>query len=573
MPSFAETINAAVGRAVNRAADNAAARGPGSPEHKQELTTPAPPSAGAPVIIGDTVPSRLHLLRQGKRNMEPQEVALGVEERRRHVYVLGRTGVGKTELATTMFLADVAAGRGTVLVDMRGDLLDKALGRLAARFSPQEMRERLVLIDLRERAPFQPRSPAEEPEPVVGFNPLSEPGVDAYTRAFACLDVFQQQHRDAGIGVQTAETLRNVLLTLCMSRPGPGASWSLLEAERLLTCLAFRQRALAQVSDAQVLRFWTRFDALGPQQAQWVGPIVNRLSNWTSRPRLRRCFGQAEGVSFRRLFDERPDRVVLICLAADELGKANAGLLGMLLTTSIASAVMRADRTVYDRTQTTALLLDEFENVAGASGETLAEIISEGRRFGLALTALHQSTVQLDPKLRALIRNVVGTQIFFSVGGLDADQLAGELPSDEPRAALRTALLSLKVGEAMVYGPDRPLTRIRTRYAPDPPVDPARVAEMRQVGLARYGRGVAQIDAELDARERMYGTPASAGGPPTKSPAATPAITSVTPPESFEVWDDSDGTGGATPPRRRRGAGNRARSHGSARPAEEAPDA
>jgi hypothetical protein len=190
------------------------------------------------------------------------------------------------------------------------------------------------------------------------------------------------------------------------------------------------------------------------------------------------------------------------------------------------------------------LTLDEFQNLAGggAAGR-FATMVSEARRFGLGLNLSHQSTSQLDPKLRVLIRNVVATHITFATGGADADLLAGEIPSDEPKVVMKQLLLSQKAGEAVLVRRGQPTTRIKTRYAPDPDVPAADVQALRLASLQRHGRPAAEIEREMREREERYlpPTPAPAGVPPKprrrKTPdAASPGAAS----EAIEVRDYED---------------------------------
>src|SRR5262249_36882664 len=159
----------------------------------------------------------------------------------------------------------------------------------------------------------------------------------------------------------------------------------------------------------------------------------------------RAILGQQQSLSFRSLFDRRRDMIVLVSLAADSLFQLSS-LMGSLIVNALTAAIMRGDRPEKDRFPVF-LYLDEFENFVGTS-EQFEAIISEGRRFGLGLCLSHQSCSQLDVRLRHLIRNVVHTQIYFATGAVDAESLANEIPSEEPRQILRNRLMNQKIGEA-----------------------------------------------------------------------------------------------------------------------------
>ncbi len=498
--------------------------------NKTKGTTP--PAAGtasnaleAEVVIGEVIPSQLDLLRQGRaacpgtRASEP--VALSVAERRTQMYVHGSTGTGKSVLLTTLLDADIAAGRGVVLLDARGDLVDRVLVRLAARFVPEDLQERLVLIDLRQHAAYMP--PGGDTH-CAGFNPLAEAGADAYASAFFCFDAIQAQW---DLGVQTAEILRNALLALGLAgeasarNKGAGDRPTLLDVEHLLLSEAFRRHVLGRVQDASVLRFFEqRFPKLA-EGPQYVSAVLNKITPLNSLPPTPRPPALRTGSqSPRPLLEGRKDVIPLCSLGADELHSA-AGLIGSLLISAVAKAVMRGDRPAHRRKETTFLYLDEFENFTKA-GRLFEEIISEGRRFGLAAVAAHQSTAQLEPKLRSLTRNIMGIQVYFACGGSDSDLLAGELPSDEPKAVLRNLLISQPVGHALLLRRGKPLTRLHAAFSPDPEVPPEKVAALRQTSLERWGRPKAEVEAEIARQEQRFAPvtegAASVSGPHTPKP-------------------------------------------------------
>jgi hypothetical protein len=427
------------------------------------------PLPDSPVVIGEVLASggrgKATAGRGGKPN-RPEAgtpVALTMQERLRQTYVCGKTGTGKTAMQTSLLLDDVAAGRSVCLLDMRGDLVDRALLFLAARYTPEELSERLVVLDLRETAPHKAAD-----EPTVCFNPVTQCASDPFTSAFFMLDILRQQWGD--LGVQMQETLRNSLLVLSLTGS------TLLEMEPLLTRPAFRRSLLHNVTDSAVLRFWERFDAMDkPVQTQWTQPVLNKLSVYLSRPRLRAVLtggdakAQSQGSLSMRSLLERPGVILLCCFAADELFKQTAGLIGNMVTAAITRAVMRSDRDAKSRAgRTVHLMLDEFENLASQSAELFEEVLAEGRRFGLHLTASHQAIDQIPAHVRSLIRNICATHLYFAVGGADADTIAGELPTDEPRAALRAMLSSQPVGTALLLRQGQPLVRIRTRYTRTP---------------------------------------------------------------------------------------------------------
>ena len=486
---------------------------------------PDDPPADPHVVIGDIIPSAREALRQPRT--ERREAMLSTDERLKHVYVTGGTGAGKTTLLLNMIDADVDAGRGIGFFDVRGDMADRVIARLAARHAPEDLAQRLLLIDLRS-------APANDgPHYAVGFDPLSQ-GVNPHSQVAFVMDVLRQQFGGGSLGCQTEELLRNLLLAMALSPIRP----PLADIELFLASPEARGMLLQGVEDRGVLRFFARFDALADTR-QWISPVMNKLSPMLSLPALRLLLGSARSVSLRNFLDSRPDPILIVALAADEIHGA-AALAGTLLVSAVASAVMRSDRKAG---APFFLFLDEFQNLAAGASEKFEELISESRRYGMSLTLSHQSTSQLEPRLRVLIRNVISTHVVLATGGVDSDLLAGEMSGDEPKAVMKQILLSQKPGEAVLTRRGLPTERIRTRYAPDPPVAEAAIQALRLACLRRHGRPAIEVEAEMRERELRFLPPASSPVRPSggkqpnragKAPGKSPS------PAGYEVRDHGE---------------------------------
>ena len=402
----------------------------------------------------------------------PAPLCLSDEALRRHVYALGSSGSGKTSLLLNLIDADLARGRGLCVLDLRGDLVDRVLLRLARREDPAAQGRRVLLLDLRDA------------ERVVAFNPLaSEPGApeeDRYQRALHLLGILRQQ--SDSWGVQLDETLRNCLLALSE------AGWSLLEVEPLLTRPAFRAEVMANVSDPAVRAFFARYGALAEdQQAQWRLPVLNKFSAFLALPSLRRMLGQRRSsFSLRGILDE-PGTVLLVSLAVDRL-QQGALLAGALIASALENAFLaRADVPESQRTPVS-VYLDEFQNFAGPQ---FAALLSEGRRFGCSLVLAHQSLGQLPGPLWQAIRTNANHQFLFGMGAGDAAELAKDVALDETREEVRKLLMGQSPGEAVLVRRGQPSARVRLSPSPDPAVDQAGVRSVREAAWAAYavGRG------------------------------------------------------------------------------------
>lgn len=445
----------------------------GESEHKEPSVSPSLIPADH-AIIGKLIPQ--------DDSRSTQEVALSPEARRRHLYILGATGTGKTNLLLRLIESDIANCRAFCVIDLRGDLVDRILLRLAANAPAEAWRERLLLMDLREA------------DHVVGFNPLSGES-DPYSRALHLLSVLKYQ--SDSWGVQLEETLRNSLLALAES------DWSLLEIEPLLTNAAFRSTVLHSVTDSRVRSFFERFQALSPaNQMTWSLAVLNKITPLLSVPSLRLTFGQRKSFSFRHLMDHQPGMIVLVSLAVDRLHDA-ARLAGGLLVSGFQTAIMsRADIPERDRVLAH-LYVDEFECMASDRFEA---IIAEGRRFGLGLTLSHQNISQLSTGLRNVLRNNVHTQIYFQTGALDAAELTKEIGGDN-NEEVRATLISQGVGQAYLVRRGQPSVRFQAYLSPDPRVSVERVQALREASYATYARVRSEVEAEIAERERGYSSP------------------------------------------------------------------
>jgi len=381
-----------------------------------------------------------------------EPVYVSKEERRKHLYAIGSTGCGKTSLLLRLIEDEVKHGRTLVVMDLRGDLVDRILTRLAhqKRETPS-----ISLLDLREDDYHLP------------FNPLA--GLDdLYSRSLHLLEVIRKGSDSWGI--QLEETLRNCLIALASS------GQSLVDIERLLDNSSFREQIISNCSDEHVRSFFERYGRLSAERQQsWSLPVLNKVTPLLSIPQLRRMLGSAKGFEWPSVLD-KPGHLFLIALAAHRFHGASH-LLGGLLVSSLQSAVMaRASISETQRNPVT-LFVDEFETMATPS---FGAIIAEGRRFGLSLVLTHQNLAQLDPVLRQAIRNNVYVQLFFQTGSLDAGDLVNDLIAGESRDALRQALIRQKVGEAFFVRRGEPSIHFSALHMPDPRIEPSRLADVKR---------------------------------------------------------------------------------------------
>ena len=427
-----------------------------------------PPLALPPadhVVLGHAIPR------------QPELVTLSPEARLRHLYALGSSGSGKTNLLLRLIESDITAHRTFCVIDLRGDLIDRILPRLHQEDGADSLAERTLLLDLRQE------------EFAVAFNPLTGPG-DPYARALHVLSVLRQQ--SDSWGVQLEETLRNCLIALA------SAGGTLLDIEPLLHRPLFREQILSRVSDSQVRSFFERYNQLsGERQTTWSLPVMNKITPLLAVPRLRRMLGQQQTLPLQDFLDKKPGSILLVALAVDRLHQC-AHQIGALLVSSLQSAIMaRVDQPEAKRVPVH-LYVDEFETMAT---EQFEAIIAEGRRFGLGLCLSHQNLSQLPASLRQTLLNNVQTQLYFQTGAGDASDLAREIVSGQTAEEVRQTLMTQAVGEAYLVRRGQGSLRIRVPCYPEPAVEPVVVQAQRGVILRRHGRPHAEIDRELVARD------------------------------------------------------------------------
>lgn len=379
-------------------------------------------------------------------------------DRTRHLYLLGRTGSGKTSLLLKLIEKDITRGRTTVVIDPKGDLVDRILCRCAA--LPDFQAERLCLIDLRDESSLP------------GFNPLDGPG-DAHARAYHVLSVIKNTSESWGVRLE--ETLRNALVLLAEQRS------TLLSLEPLLTNAAFRSTLVRRSEDPFVRSFFQRFDSLSPDsQSTWTLPVLNKVTPFLAIPRMRRLLGSTQSLDLASLLNTRGS-VVLIGLAADRLHDAWM-LLGGLFVSMIRQIAMSRAEVPEDQRNPVYLTIDEFEAMASSQFE---QIIAEGRRFRLCLTLAHQHLAQLPPKLKAAILANIQRRYYFALGADDAAEIARTLPRctvDE----FSTVLQVLPVGRAIqVEVGFRPVLRSFSAN-PDPHLNRPRLDELKEASKVRF---------------------------------------------------------------------------------------
>ncbi len=323
-------------------------------------------------------------------------------DRRFHTYLIGKTGTGKSTLLAHLIRQDLVNGEGLALLDPHGDLAERVLARM-----PEHRRPEVIWFNAPDRtAP-------------LGFNPLER--VAPEKRALAAsglLDAFKKQWADSW-GPRVEHLLRNALYLL-LDQPEA----TLADVPRLLDDPAFRRRAVLAATNRHVAHFWLKEYEGYPARfrAEAIAPLQNKVGAFLSNPLLTRILTQPKSdFDLREVMDR--GQILLVNLAKGKIGEDTASLLGSLLVSRLGlAALSRADAPEAER-RDFYLYLDEFPTFTTLS---LANMLSELRKYRLNLILAHQFLGQLEEPIRDAILGNVGTVITFRLGLTDAEMLARE---------------------------------------------------------------------------------------------------------------------------------------------------
>jgi type IV secretory pathway TraG/TraD family ATPase VirD4 len=347
---------------------------------------------------------REDLLRLGRVDFRHDRRVFGIkrEDRFSHVYIIGKTGTGKSTLMAAMALQDLALGNGFALIDPHGDLVEHVAARI-----PDVRRPDVVYLN------------APDPAQPYGYNPLRHVRDDRIALAASgFLEAFKKLWPEAW-GVRMEHILRNVLMAL-LEQPDA----TMHDILRMLSDRRFRLEVARSLKNATVRTFLEKeFDRFSfGYRADGAAPIQNKVGTFLADPLLDRILtSPAEDLHIRKIMDE--GKVLLVNLAKGRMGEDSSSLLGALLATTIGlAAYSRADLPAGSR-RDFFVYIDEFQTFTTLS---LATMLAELRKYRVGFTVAHQYLHQLDPTIRHAVLGNIGTVMSFRVGAEDAPYLARE---------------------------------------------------------------------------------------------------------------------------------------------------
>lgn len=351
------------------------------------------------------LPSNYDIVFFAETNFRGQRKRFGIkaEDRRKHVYIIGKTGMGKSTLLENMTIQDIRSGRGVAVVDPHGEYAERILD-----FVPQGRMDDVIYFN-----------PADTGHPVA-FNIMEQVSEDQrHILASSLLGVFKKIFGPEVFSARMEYLLANAILAL-LEIPGT----TLLGINRMFGEKEFRRSVVSRLVDPVIRGFWENEFAKYPEQfmREAVAAIQNKVGQFASNPLIRNVVGQvASSVDMRKVMDE--EKILIINLAKGKIGEENSRLLGAMLVTKLyLTAMTRVDIPEPQR-RDFYLYVDEFQNFAT---ESFANILSEARKYRLNLTVAHQYVFQMEEMVQHAIFGNVGTMVVFRVGGEDAELLEKE---------------------------------------------------------------------------------------------------------------------------------------------------
>ncbi|MCL5782247.1 MAG: type IV secretion system DNA-binding domain-containing protein [Patescibacteria group bacterium] len=422
-----------------------------------------------------------------------KRVKFGIKakDRTKHVYVIGKTGMGKSTLLENMAVQDIQNGEGMCFIDPHGKTAD-----LLLEYVPAERVNDVIYI-----APFDVEYP-------ISFNVLESVDTDKrHLVVSGLMSTFKKIWVDAW-SARMEYILTNTLLAL-LEYPGS----TLLGVNRMLSDKEFRKDVISKVQDPGVKSFWTKeFANYSERMAQDAVPAIqNKIGQFTANPLIRNMIGQPQSsFDFRQAMDSR--KIVIINLSKGRIGDENMKLLGGMLVTKIyLSAMSRADtpERILRTLPNFYLYVDEFQNFANAS---FADILSEARKYKLNLTIAHQYIEQMDEQVRAAVFGNVGTMIVFRIGATDAEVLEKEfMPTFTVEDLVNLGFTQIYL-KLMIDG----LTSAPFSAVTLPPIKQPEVSSVQQIveaSRAHYARPRIMVEAEIIKFHESSPKPAPIGGP------------------------------------------------------------
>jgi hypothetical protein len=415
-------------------------------------------------------------------------------DRRRHCYIIGQTGVGKSGFMEGMIAQDIKNGEGVAVVDPHGELVEHVLANI-----PKERVDDVVLFE-----PFDIERPC-------GLNMLEYDSPEQKDFAVQeMIAIFMKLFPPEIIGPMFEHYMRNAMLALMADKDNPG---SLVEIPKMFTDPAFLQQRMAKVSDPIVRSFWTRewAQTTGSTRSDMLGYVVSKLGRFIENEMMRNIIGQSHsGFDLADIMDKK--KIFLANLSKGLTGEVNSSLLGLILVSKIQMAAMRRARVSEEQRVDFYLYIDEFQNF---TTDSIATILSEARKYKLNLIMAHQYMPQLKQEIRDAVLGNVGTIGAFRIGAEDAENLEKQFEPGFSRFDLVNLDNFTMILKMMID--NKTSTPFKMNTLPPPKGRPEIVEAIKKISKLKYGRPKAIVEEEIS--QRSFVEPAAV--PPATPPPPT----------------------------------------------------
>lgn len=427
----------------------------------------------------------LYLGRSVFRGLSKQ-VHIERDDRRRHSYIIGKTGTGKTEFLKSMIIQDITNGEGVAVIDPHGDLVEDILQVI-----PPQRAEDVILFD-----------PSDYDRP-MGFNIMeADTEQQKHFAANSLIGLMYKlfdPNKTGIVGPRFEHAVRNAMLTVMYEKGS-----TLIEVMRVLTDPAYVQEMLPKVEDPIIRRYWTDQIAQTSDfhKSEVLDYITSKFGRFVTNKMIRNIIGQSDSAfNFRKVMDEQ--KILLINLSKGTIGEENSNFLGLVLVPKILVAAMsRQDMPMADR-KDFFLYVDEFQNFATPD---FAQILSEARKYRLNLIVANQFIGQMEEEIKNAIFGNVGTVASFRVGVTDANYLAHEFqPIFNEQDLINVDKYNCYMRTLVNGEPVRPFSLDTTKdIEKEKALENPRVAQLiKELSRLKYGKAVQTVEASIAQRARL----------------------------------------------------------------------
>lgn len=411
------------------------------------------------------------------------------DDRRRHIYIIGQTGTGKTTLIANMAVEDIHAGKGVCVIDPHGDMIEKVLSLI-----PKKRVDDVVIFD-----------PGDLQRP-LGLNMLEYDFDKPEQKTFIVNELFNildklYDMKTVGGPVFEQYTKNAVLLLMEDIAPAAGGeSATLTEIPRIFTDAEFRNKKLSRAKNPTVIDFWEKeaVKASGEHSLANMTPyITSKFNNFIANDYVRPIIGQPKSAfNFRQIMDN--GKILLVNLSRGKIGDINADLLGMIIVGKILMAALsRVDIADENQRRDFNLYIDEFHNF---STDSIAVILSEARKYRLNLVMAHQFIAQLTEKIRDAVFGNAGAIISLRVGAPDAEFLVKQFEPVFNQNDLINIDNFSAYAKILIHG--QTAKPFNIKIIPPEQGDKEQAEEIKRISRLKYGRDKQEVEEEILKRLR-----------------------------------------------------------------------